>query len=119
MISQLFLEMRECGPVVRRSPGFLKFQEFHSANPHVYELFRDRALELHRAGVRHYGARAIGEVIRYAMATIRPTDQFRINDHIWPYLARLAMKREPCLEGFFECRGDLGTDDAAFDDVSP
>lgn len=65
------------------------FEEFHAANPRVWELFERFALELVRAGRRRIGARLIGERIRWECAIATTDAEFKVNDHHWPHYARM------------------------------
>lgn len=57
------------------------------------------------AGRLKIGARLIGERIRWECA-IQTTDvEFKINDHYWPFYARLFMTEHPRHAGIFETRG--------------
>ncbi len=51
----------------------------------------------------------IGERIRWYTAVETTDDDFKINDHHWPYYARILMLSYPEFGGFFEIR------DARFD----
>lgn len=84
---------------------FERWAAFHRANPGVYELFRRFAVQaLEKGGRRRFGARMIGERIRWYTA-IETTDvDFKVNDHYWPYYARLLMLTEERFAGFFERR---------------
>jgi len=88
-----------------------RFKAFHKANPQVYVLFV-RFAEMARTKGRRprFGARMIGERIRwYTAVETTSTDDYKINDHFWPYYARLLMLTRPEFDGFFERR------DARFD----
>lgn len=85
---------------------FEAWVEFHRANPAVFEAFVSFARQARAAGAVKIGARMVGERIRWhSTVDARPTDgQYRFNDHLWPYYARLAMALYPELEGAFERR---------------
>lgn len=81
------------------------FEEFHAANPAVYQEFERRALELIRLGREDFGARQIMESIRYFFAVeIRSNDGFRINNNHVPFYSRLFAERNPEHAGFFKMR---------------
>ena len=86
-----------------------RFREFHRANPHVYSLFRAYARQAKSAGRTRIGARSIGERIRWFTTVETIGDNFKINDHCWPYYARMLAIEEPEFRGFFQTR------DANFD----
>lgn len=84
---------------------FREFLEFHRENPQVYLLFLSFANEARKAGAQKFGARLIGERIRWhCKVEARGYAQYKLNDHYWPYYARLAMLKNPELSFFFETR---------------
>ncbi|MAS98849.1 MAG: hypothetical protein CMF29_08040 [Kiritimatiellaceae bacterium] len=78
--------------------------EFHKANPHVYNLFCDYANKAIASGRKHYSARTIIELIRWHNDIETTESDFKINDHVVPYYARLFMHYHPEHKGFFELR---------------
>jgi hypothetical protein len=90
-------------------PGFeskheQKFREFHAANPEVYQQLRALALQLHRRGRPRYGIGALVEVLRWNRAIQTTDEDYKINHNYKAFYARLLMKQEPELAGFFETR---------------
>ena len=82
-----------------------RFEAFHAANPHVYRCLREKALELRRQGITRWGIKGLWEVVRWSRA--RTTGDFRkLNNNFPAFYARLLMRQEPELAGFFETRGD-------------
>ena len=70
----------------------------------MFSLFAQFAEQALRAGRERFSAHAIGERIRWYTA-IETTDMdYKINDHHWPYYARLLMEIDSRFEGFFEVR---------------
>lgn len=89
---------------------FDAWRVFHRDNPEIFRLFLRFARDAKAAGRERFGARVIGERIRwYVQVETQSRDGFKINDHFWPYYSRLAMLTEPELAGVFETR------DARFD----
>lgn len=81
----------------------VRFEKFHKANPHVYENLRELALAARRAGKRRSGTKALFEILRYAtLVTIG--DMFKLNNNYTAIYARMLMKEEPELRGFFTLR---------------
>ena len=75
------------------------------ANLHVYAAFRREALDVHAQGFEHYSARTIIEWLRHHTAVReRSADEWKLNDHYTPYLARLFDMAEPHAAGLFEYR---------------
>jgi len=82
------------------------FDRFDRENPAVYRLFRRFALEaLAVGGRRRFGARMIGERIRWYAAVETSGHDFKVNDHLWPFYARKFMADHPQHAGAFETRG--------------
>jgi len=80
---------------------FAAWREFHHANPHVFELFERFANEARKSGRKRFGARMIGERIRWYSQIETSGSDFKINDHCWPYYARLLMAIDDSFRGFF------------------
>ena len=80
------------------------FRKFHEENPHVYRLLRSRALEMRRKGRERYGIAGIFEVVRWHINIETTGEEFKLNNNHKAYYARLLMKLEPELEGFFNTR---------------
>lgn len=72
----------------------------------ILEAVRRRAIDLRRRGFSHFGIGALWESARYDRALhVGPdAEGFRINNNYRSRAARLLMKEEPALVGFFETR---------------
>ena len=82
-----------------------RFEAFHKAHPHVFELFRRFANEMQQVGHAHYSADAIIHRIRWEHDENPERDgTFKINDHFSSRYARLLMDSDPRFDGFFELR---------------
>lgn len=84
-----------------------RFKIWIEANRHVYDLFKTFAAEVRDAGHTRYSARAILHRIRWHFDVItRPPagDEFKINDHVTPYLARMLIEEDASFRDFFELR---------------
>lgn len=80
------------------------FQTFHTANPGVYALYKQFALELWAAGRRKMSSGLIIERIRWE-ACIRTTgDQFKVNDRWEPRYARMLAADVPQFADAFNFR---------------
>lgn len=93
-----------------------RFEEFHSDNPHIYDLFKQFAQQVIRRGYKRFSSIAIFDRIRWELNVERhaPGDSFKINQNYTPYYARLWMKDHPDHDGFFETRilhSDRGRDE--------
>ncbi len=82
-----------------------KFWQYHHDNPHIYALIVKYAREVKAAGFTTYSINAIFERIRWhVLVETKSEDSFKMsNDHRSRY-ARLVMKKEPDLKGFFNLR---------------
>lgn len=81
-----------------------RFEVFHKANPHVYDLIHQRALALRRRGIKRFGLAAIYEGLRYDYAVQTGGDKFKLNNDYRAIYSRMIMENDPELAGFFEKR---------------
>jgi hypothetical protein len=81
-----------------------EFAAFHRDNPHVFEEFERRALELHRAGRHRIGAKAIAERIRWDVMLRTLGDEYKVNNNRVSLYSRLLIHRHPELAGAIETR---------------
>ena len=87
-------------------PGFWHWLK---SNQHIYRKFKQVAFMEKRLGRKHYSARKIIQDMRWDTNIRQAGDQtFKINNIFTPGLARLAMRDEPELKGFFRCRDSQG-----------
>lgn len=94
-------------PKSRFDPGVereLAFREFHQANPQVYVELVKLARHAMANGRTKYGMRALCEVLRWGRMTVESQDDWKLNNNHHSSYARLIMKQEPDLRGFFETR---------------
>ena len=81
-----------------------QFANFHKMNPHVYEVIKMLALRTKRAGRNQYGIAGLFEVLRWTHTIETHGDDFKLNNNYRALYARLLMKNEPELNGFFKLR---------------
>ena len=96
---------------------FQRWKDFHSNNPEVFRLFSKFANDAIDANQR-VGARMIGERIRwYSSVETVSDDGFKVNDHFWPYYARLLAWTDHRFFDYFEFRDERfdATPDAIVD----
>ena len=74
-------------------------------NVQVFNRFIMEAHKVVDRGRTHYSARTIGEVIRHETALQDDKKSFKINNNLFPKLARVSMSIFPALNGLFELRG--------------
>ena len=72
----------------------------------VAGMFIRLAVRVLNRGFKRYSAKALTERIRwhYDLKHGPQDESFKVNNNYTSYLARMAMNREPRLEGFFETR---------------
>lgn len=86
-------------------PIEVDFWAFHTAHPEVYQELRDMALRLRRQGRKHYGIKALYEVVRFQRAlNARSCADWKLNNNFTSLYARLLMQNEPALSDFFHVR---------------
>jgi hypothetical protein len=82
-----------------------EFWAFHTAHPEVYNELRDLALRLRRQGRKHYGIKALYEIVRFNHAiSARSSADWKLDNNFTCMYARLLMKNEPALADFFRTR---------------
>ncbi len=86
-----------------------RFHSFHQLNPHVYLAITSLARELKRQGWAKAGMKQIFEQLRWKFAVATRGDRWRLNNDFTAPYARLVMKQERDLDGFFETREAKGT----------
>jgi hypothetical protein len=88
-----------------------KFQEYHADNPQVYAKLREYALLAKHSGRKRLGIGALYERLRWYSTVEAKGDDFKVNNNYRAYYARLLMKEEPELAGFFETRTSKADDE--------
>lgn len=83
-------------------PGFVTWLV---ANVHVWNAFAREADKVWGRGRRHYSARTIGEVLRHESALREVGGEWKLNNVVFPDLARLYAIRYPERATLFEFRG--------------
>lgn len=81
-----------------------RFEEHCEAHPEIYEAFVRFARDVKSRGFERYGAKAIGERIRWHFRIEKRDEDFKLNNDFIARYARLIQKQEPDLYGFFETR---------------
>lgn len=82
-----------------------RFEEFHHANPHVYQELVQLCREAVGNGKERIGVRMVWEVARWNLIVrTRQNSDFKLNDHYHSRYARLIMEQEPDLQDIFELR---------------
>ena len=84
--------------------GTPDFARFHQHNPHIYDGLRRLALDARRCGVRKLGIQLLIEKMRYDHAITTRGEDLKINNNYSAAYARMLMKNNTELVGFFETR---------------
>ena len=85
-----------------------RFNSFHRANPQVYEALKQLSLEMAGKGRKTFGMKALFEFLRFSYALQTAGDSYKINNSYAPFYARLLMRNEAQLAGFFNLRTRWG-----------
>jgi hypothetical protein len=92
-------------PLERDEPIEDRFQRFHAANPHVYRELVRLARALKVRGFGYAGMKSLFEQLRWQWAwRTKGQERYKLNNSYTAHYARLIMKREADLDGFFRTR---------------
>jgi hypothetical protein len=80
------------------------FEAFHKANPHVYERLVHHARVALRAGRHRGGIGMLYELVRWERYIETTGDTWKLNNNFRSRYARLIMRQELDLVGFFDTR---------------
>ena len=74
-----------------------QFEEFHTANPHVFKNLEALAEKLIRKGQKHIGIGYLFEILRYEqfISTVDSNSDFTLNNSYRSRYARLLLERHP------------------------
>lgn len=81
-----------------------EFWRFHDANPHIFSELLRLALDLKVNGSDRYSVKALIEVLRWQKEYETAGGAYKINNNYGPYYARLLMREDKRLDGFFHIR---------------
>jgi hypothetical protein len=94
-----------CGIFPSTDPKLVRrFWEYHQANRHVFQEFRQRAAEMKAVGRTKYSGWIIINRIRWDHDLRASGDPFKINNDYIALYARLLIHEDPSFNGFFELR---------------
>lgn len=81
---------------------------------HIYNEFERYAIDLYTNGRRErYGSKMIVERMRWDTQFKEMSEDFKINNNVTSYLARLVMLERPLLDGMFQMRAPKELQDTA------
>jgi len=85
---------------------FQKFQEFHLANPQVYESLEKLTWRLVKMGQKRIGIAYLFEILRYEhfLETKDPNSDLKLNNNYRSHYSRLLISNNPHLADFIEIR---------------
>ena len=81
-----------------------RFENFHADNPLVYETLVRLSKEWVSQHGKKLGIRVIWEVARWEIIKQTKNSDYKLNDHLTGYYARLIMAQEPELANMFVTR---------------
>jgi hypothetical protein len=89
------------------NPHIQKLFQYHAANPHIYEMFKRYTFEATRSGYKHFGSQMIIEKIRWETGVVAQNSEFKIDNNMSPFYARLFMDEFPQHSGLFRTRSSV------------
>lgn len=81
-----------------------RFEEYHAANPHVYNTLVDYALKAKDRGYKRIGIGFLCEIIRWQGGPTKHQDGFKLSNDFRSRYSRLIEEQEPDLRGYFTKR---------------
>ena len=90
-------------PLFDRQAEPADFELYDKEHPDIWQNFEKITLNLVRHGSKHYGSRAIFEIIRYHRF-IEKGDDYKVNNNYTKNYALKFMREYPQHDGFFETR---------------
>ena len=80
------------------------FEQYDLEHPEIWQQFRGITFNLINRGIKHYGSKAIFEIIRYHRIVEHSELEFKANNNYTSYYSRKFVKLFPKHESFFEFR---------------
>lgn len=81
-----------------------RFEEFHVANPHVFEEIERRAQRLYQSNAKRIGIAQIFETMRYDYTIQTDGEDYKLNNSFRAFYARLLIRERPWLASRIETR---------------
>lgn len=87
-------------------PIAIRFEAFHAANPHVYEVLCDLSRQWLASGKTRLGVKALFEGARWELGlrTVTADGEYKLSNDYTAYYARLLIHNEEDLAGLFDLR---------------
>ena len=87
-----------------------RFEEFDTANPHIWELLVKFSMEAKESGLKTFSISLLIERIRWELQVVSKFhDAYKINNNHRAFYARKLMAEYPELNGFFRIRKQFDT----------
>jgi len=80
------------------------FDEYHEANPHVYDAVLHLAQMAQARGIERWSIQGIFEVLRWESSIRTNSVPWKLNNRFRGHYARKVMREHPTLAAFFELR---------------
>lgn len=80
------------------------FWKFHNENPHVYQRLVELVNQLRIKGHTRYSMKGLFEILRWEYAITTTGNEFKLSNDFTAFYARLVMRRQPLLKGFFDIK---------------
>ena len=89
-----------------RLPIAIRFEAFHAANPHVYEVLAELSRQWLATGKTRLGVKALFEGARWELGlrTVTADGEYKLSNDFTAYYARRLMHNEEDLAGLFDLR---------------
>ena len=118
-MSELAELLRDGARCNRSSELWIKFREFHEANPWIYDRLKEMCTQLRSKGFRHYSTRTVIHALRFEWDVKTGGEEVRVdgdseprvvklNNNHSPYYARMLIEENRDFWDFFELRRAAG-----------
>lgn len=81
-----------------------KFLNYHNDNPVVFNMFERFTMNAIKSGRKNFGAKLVGERLRWYSQVETKNDIFKINNNYISFYARMFEEKHPEYKGFFRKR---------------
>ena len=80
------------------------FEKYDTEHPEIWRQFKAITFRLINKGIKHYGAKAVFEVIRWERIIAYSESEFKVNNNYTKDYSRKFMRLYPEHKEFFETR---------------
>jgi len=103
MIEKHQVRFRNGNEIFDKPKTLSDFERYDREHPEIWKHFVEITYQLIRSGKKHYGAKAVFEIIRYHRF-VKHGEDLKVNNNYTAYYARKFMKQCPEHAGFFGTR---------------